>query len=67
MFLLYIESMKDESGQRKKKKDKARKNFERYGKYTPKHVRMQEELAEKRQLLGNTQLDKKGKKDNKHK
>ena len=59
--------MKDESGQRKKKKDKARKNFERYGKYTPKHVRMQEELAEKRQLLGNTQLDKKGKKDNKHK
>lgn len=67
MFLLYIESMKDESGQRKTKKDKARKNFERYGKYTPKHVRMQEELAEKRQLLGNTQLDKKGKKDNKHK
>lgn len=59
--------MKDESGQRKTKKDKARKNFERYGKYTPKHVRMQEELAEKRQLLGNTQLDKKGKKDNKHK
>lgn len=59
--------MKDESGQRKTKKDKARKNFERYGKYTPKHVRMQEELAEKRQLLGNTQVDKKGKKDNKHK
>ena len=59
--------MKDESGQRKTKKDKARKNFERYGKYSPKHVRMQEELAEKRQLLGNTQLDKKGKKDNKHK
>ena len=56
--------MKDESGQRKTKKDKARKNFERYGKYTPKHVRMQEELAEKRQLLGNTQVDKKGKKDN---
>jgi hypothetical protein len=59
--------MKDESGQRKTKKDKARKNFERYGKYTPKHVRMQEELAEKRQLLGNSQLDKKSKKDNKHK
>ena len=56
--------MKDESGQRKTKKDKARKNFERYGKYTPKHVRMQEQLAEKRQLLGNTQLDKKSKKDN---
>lgn len=63
MFLLYIESMKDESGQRKTKKDKARKNFERYGKYSPKHVRMQEQLAEKRQLQGNNPSDK-GKKDN---
>lgn len=58
--------MKDESGQRKTKKDKARKNFERYGKYSPKHVRMQEQLAEKRQLQGNNPSDK-GKKDNKHK
>lgn len=55
--------MKDESGQRKTKKDKARKNFERYGKYSPKHVRMQEQLAEKRQLQGNNPSDK-GKKDN---
>ena len=34
---------------RKTKKDKARRNVEIYGKYSPKHVRMQEELSEKRQ------------------
>ena len=33
---------------RKTKKDKARRNEELYGKYSPKHVRMQEELLEKR-------------------
>ena len=33
---------------RKTKKDKARRNEEIYGKYTPKHVRMSEALAEKR-------------------
>ena len=33
---------------RKTKKDKARRNEEIYGKYSPKHVRMSEALAEKR-------------------
>mgnify|MGYP005633742429 CR=1 FL=1 len=32
---------------RKTKKDKAHRNAEIYGKYSPKHVRMQEELIEK--------------------
>ena len=45
--------MKDDFQKRKTKKDKAKRNFERYGKYSPKHVRMQEELAEKRQVIGN--------------
>jgi len=36
---------------RKTKKDKARRNFEYNGKYSPKHVRMQEELLEKRQQI----------------
>ena len=36
---------------RKTKKDKARRNAEIYGKYSPKHVRMQEELIEKRQHI----------------
>ena len=29
---------------RKTKKDKAKRNFELYGKFTPKHIRQQEEL-----------------------
>ena len=33
---------------RRTKKDKARRNEEIYGKYSPKHVRMSEALAEKR-------------------
>ena len=33
---------------RKTKKDKARRNEEIYGKYSPKHVRVSEALAEKR-------------------
>ena len=33
---------------RKTKKDKARRNEEIYGKFSPKHVRMSEALAEKR-------------------
>ena len=33
---------------RKTKKDKARRNEEIYGKYSPKHVRLSEALAEKR-------------------
>lgn len=36
---------------RKTKKDKAKRNAEIYGKYSPKHVRMQEELIEKRQQI----------------
>jgi len=33
---------------RKTKKDKAHRNADIYGKYSPKHIRMQEELIEKR-------------------
>ena len=35
---------------RKTKKDKARRNEEIYGKYSPKHVRMSEALAENGKL-----------------
>lgn len=57
---------------RKTKKDKARRNADLYGKYSPKHVRMQEELNEKRlqinqaQKPGNEENMEKNKKD-KHK
>tara|TARA_Y100000389_G_scaffold191217_1_gene217003 strand:+ start:568 stop:768 length:201 start_codon:yes stop_codon:yes gene_type:complete len=47
---------------RKTKKDKARRNEEIYGKYSPKHVRMQEELIEKRQQIN--QVQKPGNQDN---
>lgn len=40
---------------RKTKKDKARRNEEIYGKYSPKHVRMQEELIDKRLQLNQSQ------------
>lgn len=40
-----------EDYKRKTKKDKARRNAEIHGKYSPKHVRMQEELIEKRQQI----------------
>jgi hypothetical protein len=40
---------------RKTKKDKAKRNAEIYGKYSPKHVRMQEELIEKRQQINQAQ------------
>lgn len=58
---------------RKTKKDKARRNEEIYGKYTPKHVRMSEALAEKR-IAGQSkpaqteisQKDKKMPQDNKY-
>ena len=40
---------------RKTKKDKARRNADLYGKYSPKHVRMQEELIEKRQQINQAQ------------
>ena len=46
--------MKDDFQKRKTKKDKSKRNFERYGKYSPKHIRMQEELTEKRQVIKNT-------------
>jgi hypothetical protein len=54
---------------RKTKKDKARRNEELYGKYSPKHIRMQEELLEKRlqinqaQKHGNEENLEKNKKD----
>ena len=34
----------DDFQKRKTKKDKAKRNFELYGKFTPKHIRQQEEL-----------------------
>ena len=40
--------MSDNFDKRKTKKDKARRNEEYYGKYSPKHVRQQEMLMEKR-------------------
>lgn len=40
-----------EDYKRKTKKDKARRNADYNGKYSPKHVRMQEELLEKRQQI----------------
>jgi len=40
---------------RKTKKDKARRNADLYGKYSPKHVRMQEELIEKRLQINQAQ------------
>lgn len=60
--------MKDDFQKRKTKKDKSKRNFERYGKYSPKHVRMQEELAEKRQAIGNInkKKDKHDKNNNKN-
>lgn len=58
--------MKDDFQKRKTKKDKAKRNFERYGKYSPKHVRMQEELAEKRQVIGHVKNNQNNKsKENK--
>jgi hypothetical protein len=41
--------MSDNFDKRKTKKDKAKRNKDYYGKYSPKHVRMQETLIEKRQ------------------
>lgn len=40
---------------RKTKKDKAHRNADIYGKYSPKHVRMQEELIEKRLQINQAQ------------
>lgn len=34
----------DDFQKRKTKKDKAKRNFELYGKFSPKHIRQQEEL-----------------------
>ncbi len=41
--------MSDNFDKRKTKKDKAKRNKDYYGKYSPKHVRQQEMLMEKRQ------------------
>jgi hypothetical protein len=53
--------MKDDFQKRKTKKDKSKRNFERYGKYSPKHIRMQEELSEKRQVIKNKNKNEKSK------
>lgn len=42
--------MKDEFQKRKTKKDKQQRNFELYGKYSPKHIRMKEKYNEKKQI-----------------
>lgn len=36
----------DDFQKRKTKKDKSKRNFELYGKFTPKHIRQQEELQQ---------------------
>ena len=36
-----------QTGERKTGKDKAKKTFDKYGKYTNKHIRMMEEITEK--------------------
>lgn len=41
--------MSDNFDKRKTKKDKAKRNKDYYGKYSPKHVRQQEMLMENRQ------------------
>lgn len=43
--------MSDDFEKRKTKKDKARRNKEYNGKYSPKHVRQQEILLERRQQM----------------
>ena len=40
---------KDNQDHRRKGKDKAKQTFEKYGKYTNKHIRLMETLQEKRQ------------------
>lgn len=47
--------MGDDFEKRKTKKDKARRNKEYNGKYSPKHVRHQEMLMEQRQQLTKTE------------
>lgn len=45
----------DDFQKRKTKKDKAKRNFELYGKFTPKHIRQQEELQRlQAQRINNT-------------
>ena len=39
-----------QTGERKTGKDKAKKTFDKYGKYTNKHVRMMEDIKEKQTL-----------------
>lgn len=39
---------KDNQNHRRKGKDKAKQTFEKYGKYTNKHIRLMETLEEKR-------------------
>jgi hypothetical protein len=76
-YLLYLYSRTqkmagDDFQKRKTKKDKAHRNAEYNGKYSPKHARMQEELFERRQQTNqvgnpanseNPENDKKTKKD----
>lgn len=43
----------DDFQKRKTKKDKAKRNFELYGKFTPKHIRQQEELQRQHKRIDN--------------
>jgi hypothetical protein len=50
---------------RRTKNDKARRNEELYGKFSPKHIRMGQALAEKRMANQNKYIDDNKKTDDK--
>lgn len=68
IYLIYIMKGNDYE-KRKTKKDKAKRNFELYGKFTPKHIRQQEELqriqGERLEINKDTNCSKKKKKEKK--
>lgn len=52
-----------QTGERKTGKDKSKKTFDKYGKYTNKHVRMMEDIKEKQTLKQTIQENEKEKKE----
>jgi hypothetical protein len=57
-----------QTGERKTGKDKAKKTFDKYGKYTNKHLRIMEEIKEKqtlKQTIQENEKEKETKKNNK--
>tara|TARA_Y100000389_G_scaffold204048_1_gene254692 strand:+ start:557 stop:766 length:210 start_codon:yes stop_codon:yes gene_type:complete len=52
-----------QTGERKTGNDKAKKTFDKYGKYTNKHLRIMEEIKEKQTLKQTIQENEKEKKE----